>query len=502
MTTADSTTTDLVVALDGRCAHGRERLGGKATSINRMQALGLPGPPAFAITTDVCARFRDQGAELPDEVWSSALAALAEIEEKTGHGFGDPRSPLLVSVRSGAAQSMPGMMDTVLNLGLTRELTEALAAQTGDAAWAQDTWERFCRSYAEVVGLEDGATEPPSDPHEQLRAAICAVFRSWDSPRATVYRDRYGISHEGGTAVTVQAMAFGNRDERSGTGVAFSRNPTTGEPELYGEWMVRGQGEDVVSGSVTPTPIAGFAREMPDLYAELAAASATLEAEYRDMVDIEFTVESGRLYVLQVRAGKRSALAALRIAVELVEAGVIDRDEALARVSVEQATALSGRSLAEPDESTVLARGTAAGPGVGSGRVVTDPDDALDADEDDPVVLVRSATAPDDVPAMYAAAAVVTEYGGTTSHAALVAREAALPCVVGCGEGTIDALAGRRVTVDGQRGLVLDGDLAGGDDGAGPTGWESTLRAWAGDALDEPGSDAPLRELLGRLPRS
>ncbi|MEJ2863815.1 pyruvate, phosphate dikinase [Actinomycetospora flava] len=490
-----------VVALDGTCPLDRDRLGGKAASINRMRALGLPGPPAFAITTDACARFRDGGAELPDDVWAGVLDALAGIERATGHTFGDPASPLLVSVRSGAAQSMPGMMDTVLNLGLTRELTDALAVQTGDPAWARDTWDRFRRSYADVVGLEDGATEPPDDPWRQLRTAIGAVFRSWDSPRARVYRDRHGIDHDLGTAVTVQAMVFGNRDARSGTGVVFSRDPATGEPVLYGEWMARGQGEDVVSGAVTPTPIDAFAQAMPALHAQLRDVAARLEAEYRDMVDIEFTVESGQLHVLQVRAGKRSAAAAVRIAVDLVGDGILGEDEALALVGVEQAEALGTGGTTGPADAVVLARGTAAGPGVAAGLVVTDPDDALDADEDAAIVLVRPHTAPDDVPAMYASVAVVTEHGGTTSHAALVAREAGLPCVVGCGDGTVAALAGRRVTVDGTRGVVLDGDLVTDGDATGPGEAETALRTWAAARLGVDGGSASLSGLLARVQR-
>ncbi|WP_018333060.1 pyruvate, phosphate dikinase [Actinomycetospora chiangmaiensis] len=487
MTTGlDDRSTDTVVALDGTCSLGRERLGGKAHSVNRMRALGLPGPPAFAITTDVCARYRAAG--LPDEVWAGVVDAMRALEADSGRRFADPSTslpPLLVSVRSGAAQSMPGMMDTVLNLGLTPEAVAGLAASTGDRAWAEDTDARFRRSYAEVVD----PAGPPDDPWEQLRAAIGAVFRSWDSPRARVYRDRYGLDHDAGTAVTVQAMVFGNRDDASGTGVAFSRDPSTGDPVLYGEWVRGGQGEDVVSGTVTPVPIAAFADEMPALHAELAAAASTLEAAYRDLVDVEFTVESGRLFVLQARAGKRSPTAALRIAVDLAATGTITRDEALDRLTADHARGHLEASATTGGET--LATGTGAGPGVASGLVVTDPDDALDADG--PVVLVRPFTAPDDVPAMYAAVAVVTEHGGTTSHAALVAREAGLPCVVGCGDGTVGTLAGRVVTVDGARGVVLAGDVTG---EAGPrvvADWETTLLGWTGAATL---ADLPAR--LGR----
>lgn len=461
-----------VVALDGTCPYGRERLGGKAHSVNRMRALGLPGPPAFAITTDVCAQYRESG--LPGDVWAGVVDAVHALEAGTGHRFADPSSPLLVSVRSGAAQSMPGMMDTVLNLGLTPAAVAGLAASTGDRAWAEDTDARFRRSYAEVVD----PAGPPDDPWEQLRAAIGAVFRSWDSPRARVYRDRYGLDHDAGTAVTVQAMVFGNRDDASGTGVAFSRDPSTGEPVLYGEWVRGGQGEDVVSGTVTPVPIAAFAAETPTLHAELVRAATVLETEYRDLVDLEFTVESGRLYVLQARAGKRSPTAALRVAVDLATEGTIGRDEALGRLTADQARAHLEATTTAGGET--VAHGTGAGPGVASGVVVTDPDDALDADG--PVVLVRPFTAPDDVPAMYASVAVVTEHGGTTSHAALVAREAGLPCVVGCGEGVVAALDGRTVTVDGTRGVVLDGDVTGEAGPRATADWESTLLGWTGAA--------------------
>ncbi|MFC5065191.1 pyruvate, phosphate dikinase [Actinomycetospora atypica] len=477
-----------VVPLDGTSRLGRDLLGGKATSIDRMRALGLPGPAAFAITTAVGARCRDG---LPDDVWEQVRGAVAGLERDTGRRFGDPSSPLLVSVRSGAAQSMPGMMDTVLNLGLNARLTAALAGQSGDRAWAEDTAARFRRSYADVVD----PAGPPDDPWDQLRAAIAAVFRSWDSPRARVYRERYGIPHDGGTAVTVQAMVFGNRDAHSGTGVAFSRDPSTGAPELYGEWVAGGQGEDVVSGAVTPARLSALADAMPDLHAELAAAAAVLEAEYRDMVDVEFTVESGRLYVLQARAGKRSAAAAVRIAVDLAEAGTIDRATALGRVTPEHVRARLEEVTASGGQT--LATGTAAGPGIATGLVVTDPDDALDADPDVPVVLVRPFTEPDDVPAMYAAVAVVTEHGGTTSHAALVAREAGVPCVVGCGDGVVAALEGRTVTVDGTRGVVLDGDRTAGPADRDPLPWESTLLAWAADRAGVPGATlAELPDLL------
>ncbi|MFF4596459.1 pyruvate, phosphate dikinase [Amycolatopsis sp. NPDC001319] len=484
-TTAPPESTETVLPLDGTRPLGRDLVGGKAYSLNRMRSLGLPVPPAFAITVDVCTAYH-AGGTLPDDVWAQVLDHLAHLEERTGRRFGGPGWPLLVSVRSGAARSMPGMMDTVLNLGLTAELRDTLAEQSGDPAWAADTWERFERSYSGIVG-----GPPPADPREQLRAAIGAVFRSWFSPRAVSYREHHGITDLGGTAVTVQAMAFGNRDAESGTGVLFSRDPGTGEPGVYGEWLARAQGEDVVSGERTPARLDELARTQPGNHRELLRLAGVLEREYGDMVDVEFTIESGTLYVLQARAGKRTPGAAARIAVDLVGEGLIDVDTALTRVTPAQATQLL--ETAGAAEGVELARGTGAGPGLGVGQVVTDPDEALDAaDAGTAVVLVRPFTSPEDVPAMFAAAAVVTEHGGSTSHAALVCREAGIPCVVGCGDGTVDALRGRLVTVDGTTGAVLDGDRA---SGAGTTvdGPAATLTEWAAART---GGDGALPELL------
>lgn len=491
-----------VFALDGRRPLTRELVGGKAYSVNRMSALGMPVPPAFVISAEVCPAYHANGETVPEPVWRDALEALSTVERSVGRTFGGPGSPLLVSVRSGAARSMPGMMDTVLNLGLTPRLRDALAEETGDAPWAADTWERFCRGYRDIVGA------PPSeDPREQLRAAIGAVFRSWFSERALAYRERHGIHDLVGTAVTVQAMVFGNRDDRSGTGVLFSRDPVSGEPGLFGEWLPRAQGEDVVSGERTPRPVSTLAVEQPENYRRLERLAATLESDSRDMVDIEFTVESGRLYLLQARVGKRSARAAARIAVDLVAEGMIDEDTALDRVSVEQARQL-GEASSVADGPGELARGTAAGPGVGSGRVVTDTAEALRlADEGEPIVLVRPSTSPDDVPAMFAATAVVTEHGGSTSHAALVCREIGLPCVVGCGDGTADRLAGLRVTVDGGSGRVFAGDLpAAGAKVASPPADTvvdavvETLTAWAGGTGRGRGELAALLAARTRLP--
>ncbi|PPJ24929.1 pyruvate, phosphate dikinase [Nocardia nova] len=446
-----------VVALDGMTPGTKETLGGKAYSVNKMRSLGLPVPPAFALPTHVCAKYHDNGRVLPDTVWQQVLQQMGELERQTGRRFGAGPSPLLVSVRSGAAQSMPGMMDTVLNLGLTPELRAALAAETGDPEWAEDTWNRFRTSYAAIVSKQPGS-EPPADPYEQLRAAIGAVFDSWTNERVRAYRERHGLGTGGGTAVTVQAMVFGNRDECSGTGVMFSRDPATGAARLYGEWLARAQGEDVVSGEKTPSPLDTLRTERADLYDALANIASTLEAEHADLVDIEFTVESDRLYVLQCRAGKRSPTAAVRIAVEFVRAGAIDKEEALRRISAEQAEMIAATGSVHTDRE-VLASGIAAGPGIAVGQAVADLDTARElAAEGVAVVLVRPATAPDDVPAMFESAAVVTEFGGATSHAALVCREIGLPCVVGCGEGTMSTLNGRTVTVDGTTGRIFDGN--------------------------------------------
>lgn len=442
-----------VLLLDGSQSGDRELLGGKAYSVNRMHGLGLPVPLAFALPTDMCQVYHRNGRTLPEPVWQEVRQAVTVLEADTGRTFGAGPAPLLVSVRSGAAQSMPGMMDTVLNLGLTRELTEVLAAESGDETWARDTWERFRRSYAGIVlGQADG--EPPADPWAQLRAAIGAVFDSWTNERVRSYRERHRLGDGGGTAVTVQAMVFGNRDQNSGTGVLFSRNPNSGEPELYGEWLASAQGEDVVSGEATPVPVADLAEIDPDLHAELTRVAATLEAEYRDMVDIEFTVESGRLYMLQCRAGKRAPRAAVRIAVDLAESGAISAAEALGRVTADHIDALAGETRVE-HHAEPLAQGVGASPGVAHGHVARNFDEvaALTAAGEN-AILVTTFTAPDDVPTMFASAGVLTEVGGATSHAALVCREIGLPCVVGAGPGLVERLAGQVIAIDGDTGKV------------------------------------------------
>lgn len=452
-TDSSSSTDHDVVLLDGSSPGDRESLGGKAYSVNRMRALGLPVPLAFALPTSVCGIYHRGSRSLPDAIWQQVEDAVTTLEADTGRTFGAGPSPLLVSVRSGAAQSMPGMMDTVLNLGLTPDLVEVLAQESGDEEWAQNTWERFRRSYADIV-LGDEGGDPPTDAREQLRAAIGAVFDSWTNERVRAYRERHALGEGGGTAVTVQAMAFGNRDDRSGTGVLFSRNPNTGEPGLYGEWLANAQGEDVVSGERTPVQIADLGESNPSLYAELSQIAAALETEYRDLVDVEFTVESDRLYMLQCRAGKRAPAAAVRIAVDLAEDGVISAAEALERVTADHVESLAGIMRVDQGDEP-LAVGLGASPGVAQGHVAHDFDGvgALAAQGKN-AILVTTFTAPDDVPAMFASAGVVTEVGGATSHAALVCREIGLPCVVGAGPGVVERLAGRVITIDGASGKV------------------------------------------------
>jgi pyruvate,orthophosphate dikinase len=345
---------------------------------------------------------------------------------------------------------MPGMMDTILNLGIDDEVERALVAEAGDPAWVT-SMRAGLRTALEPLGA-------PDPPEEQLRAAIGAVLESWQSPRAIAYRAHHGVPDRPGTAVTIQAMVFGNLDEHSGTGVAFSRNPIDGSPGLHGEWLAQGQGEELVSGEVTPVGLEELRASLPDAYEELAEAAARLEREFGDMQDIEFTIQSGRLYLLQSRSGKRSAEATLRIAVGLAEEEVITRQEALGRVTPEIAASIAERAGASA-EGRVLGRGEGASPGFARGIVVTDSDDAARlAESGASVILARPTTDPRDVHGMIAAAAVITEIGGATSHAALVTRDLGKPCVVGCGDGAFANLSGETVLVDGGKGEILAGD--------------------------------------------
>jgi pyruvate,orthophosphate dikinase len=451
----------LVVALDGTCRLGPAEIGGKAWGVNRMRALGLPVPPAIAATIHACHAYFAAGSVVDGELRDRLAAALKLLEDATGRRLGDHARPLLVSVRSGAAHSMPGMMDTVLDLGLDDRVEAALAAETGDAAFAADTRRRFVAQYRKVVlGGRDDAV--PDDPWTQLLAAVAAVFDSWHSARARVYRNHRGFSENGGTAVTIQAMVFGNRDARSGTGVLFSRNPITGDPPAWGEWLPRGQGEDIVAGAFTPGTLDALREQMPDVHAGLLRAAATLEADARDLQDIEYTVESGRLWLLQTRVAKRSPQAAARAAVAFAEAGLISPEAAVRRIGVEQARQLRAPRLAsQAPDAQPLAIGEAACPGVATGVVVTDPDEAeARARRGDDVILARTTTSPEDLHGIVAARGLMTELGGATSHAAVLSRELGRPCVVGCGPDTVTRLAGRRVTLDGTTGRIRAGDLA------------------------------------------
>jgi pyruvate,orthophosphate dikinase len=452
-----------------------ELLGGKGAGLAEMTALGLDVPPGFTIALPVFRQWRRSG-------WPASLDAViaSHVESlgaRMGRHFGDPADPLLLSVRSGAAVSMPGMLDTVLDLGLNDDTVRGLARATGDAAFAEDSHRRFLRMFAVIVmgvppetlpdsedaralqrRIADIAGRPvPDDPMEQLRAAIGAVFASWDSERARAYRARDGIAEDAGTAVTVQAMVFGNRGERSGTGVVFTRDPATGGPGPYGDYLVGGQGEDVVDGSAHPIPARQLAQVDPQVYRELTAALHRLEAHYRHVCDVEFTVEEGRLWFLQTRAGKLSAVAATRTAVDMVDdpALALTPAEAVARVP----RALRDRARADlaavrgdAGQAPLVVTGLGASPGRATGRVVFSSDAALSADDD--VVLVRRETSPQDVVGMSASVAILTTRGGLASHAAVVARGWGIPAVVGASDLVLDG-DGDSATLTGPSGLVI-----------------------------------------------
>jgi pyruvate, orthophosphate dikinase len=489
------------IGLSGEGAPGRELIGGKAWSVARMQALGLNVPPAVVVTTRACAAFLARGAP-PPYLDDELVAAIAWLERQTDRRFGVGPCPLLVSVRSGAPVSMPGMMDTVLNLGINDETEIALAEECGNPAFARNTHRRFLDLYAHIVlkahlpDFDEGGdlkswraaiaqaagSEVPQDPRKQLREAIRAVFESWNSRRARRYRQHHNIPDDLGTAVTIQAMVFGNLDERSGTGVLFSRNPLNGDPEPYGEYLPRAQGEDVVSGKYTPEPISALADELPEAHALLLAAARILEREGRDIQDIEFTIERGRLFFLQSRAAKLAPHAAARVAVDLVREGLINEDAALRRLSPDQVRILLAPHIAHAalSEAVTLASGEGASPGVGIGVVVAASEEAeRRAHDGEAVILARPTTSPDDLHGMIAACAVVTEQGGATSHAAVVGRALGKPCVVGCGKGSLENLGGRFVTVDGGAGKVYEGKLAVETPNEADHEALSTLAAWA-----------------------
>ena len=470
-----------LLRIDGSSLPGRELIGGKAWSIAEMRALGLNVPPAVVLTTPACLAFQECG-DLPPGLDEELRAGIAWLEECTGRRFGSGPRPLLVSVRSGAPVSMPGMMDTILNLGVNGATEAEIAEECGDADFARDTHRRFVELYASTVlktepaglgssadieawreAIATAAGRPvPTEVFEQLRGAVRAVFESWNSRRAKRYRQHHGIPDHLGTAVTVQAMVFGNLDDHSGTGVLFSRNPISGEPAPFGEFLPRAQGEDVVSGRHTPLPLEAMRTALPEAHDELLTAARLLEREHGDVQDIEFTVERGCLFLLQTRAAKRAPQAAVRIAAQLHREQLCNADAAFGRITPEQVRVLLSPRLAEGAlaAAAVLARGDGASPGVGCGIVVTDPEEAESrAHAGESVVLARATTSPDDVHGMIAARAIVTELGGSTSHAAVVGRALGKPCVVGCGAGSLLGLAGRIVTVDGQAGAVLDGRL-------------------------------------------
>lgn len=449
------------MTLDGSACLPRELLGNKGYGIDAMRRQGLAVPPAFCITTQVCARFFADPDRCLDDIWGDVRARMGWLEAETSRTFGRGPRPLLVSVRSGAAQSMPGMMDTVLDLGIDDAVEEALAG-AGSPEFARDTRDRFIDMYRRIVLGGDPNAQVPADPWAQLRGAIQAVFASWKSPRAISYRAHHGLDEQAGTAVIVQAMVFGNLARDSGTGVLFSRNPITGANEPFGEWLSRGQGEDVVSGSKDVQPIAALRDEQPAVYEQLMTVARSLERASTDVQDIEFTVEEGKLWLLQTRTAKRSAQAAVRLSLQLRREGLIDDAEALRRVTPAHIEALIEPSV-QPETrfaARLLAKGLPACPGVVSGRAYTDVDEALDAaEEGEDVILVRPATSPDDVQGMLAARGIVTEIGGATSHAAVVSREIGRPAVVGCGVGVVAALAGKMITVDGHEGEVREGIL-------------------------------------------
>ena len=465
-----------VVLLNGDANRPREILGNKGHGIDAMRRHNLPVPPAFCITTEVGLRYLAEPGPTMDAIWNDVLDRMSWLEAKTSRTFGRGPRPLLVSVRSGAIRSMPGMMDTILDLGMSDAVEKALAASSAPE-FARDTRRRFTRMYQRIVAGGEPKTVP-SDPYAQLRAGIEAVFASWNSPRAVAYRAHYGLDNSGGTAVVVQAMVFGNQGAKSGAGALFSRNPISGANEPFGEWLPGGQGDDVVSGLVDVEPITALRDEQPAVYDELMGAARSLERLGSDVQEIEFTVEDGKLWLLQTRAAERSAQAAVRLALQLQHEGLIDATETLRRVTPAHVEALVLPAL-QPEirlAAPLLAKGLPACPGVVSGKAYTEVDQALDAtDRGEQVILVRDHTRPEDVLGMLAAQGIVTEVGGAASHAAVVSRELGRVAVVGCGHGVAASLAGKQITVDGYEGEVREGNL--------------TLSAWSENDTPE------LREL-------
>ena len=512
----------------------RNLLGGKGANLAEMTKLGLPVPQGFTITTEACTRYYDDDRQINADIQAQIDAAVLEMEKITGKKFGDKQNPLLVSVRSGARASMPGMMDTILNLGLNEEVVEIIAAKTGNERWARDCYRRFIQMYADVVmevgkkyfeELIDrmkaarGVTQDveltaadlkelaeqfkaeykekigadfPEDPKEQLMGAIKAVFRSWDNPRANVYRRDNDIPYSWGTAVNVQEMAFGNWSDASGTGVAFTRDPATGEKKLMGEFLLNAQGEDVVAGVRTPQPIAALAEVMPEVFAQFQKVCDTLEKHYRDMQDMEFTIQDRKLFMLQTRNGKRTAKAALKIACDLVDEGMRTEQEAVAMIDPRNLDTLLHPQFDEKalQAAVPIGKGLGASPGAACGKVVFDAADAVAyAEKGEKVVLVRLETSPEDITGMKAAQGILTVRGGMTSHAAVVARGMGTCCVSGCGEIQMDEAnkrftlggkvftEGSEISIDGSTGKIYEGLLPTVD--AVIAGEFSRIMAWA-----------------------
>jgi len=495
-------------------ANMRELLGGKGANLAEMTSLGLPVPQGFTITTEACTQYYEDGREINEEIQGQINEYIVKMEEITGKKFGDKENPLLVSVRSGARASMPGMMDTILNLGLNETVVEAIAEKSGNARWAWDCYRRFIQMYSDVV-MEVGkkyfeelidkmkadrgvkqdveltaedlqelagqfkaeykekiGEDFPDDPKEQLMGAVKAVFRSWDNPRANVYRRDNDIPYSWGTAVNVQSMAFGNMGDDCGTGVAFTRDPATGEKKLMGEFLKNAQGEDVVAGVRTPMPIAQMEQEFPEAFKEFVKVCETLENHYRDMQDMEFTVENRKLYMLQTRNGKRTAQAALQIACDLVDEGMRTEEEAVAMIDPRNLDTLLHPQFdaAALKAATPAGKGLGASPGAACGKVVFTADDAEAWNaRGEKVVLVRLETSPEDITGMKASQGILTVRGGMTSHAAVVARGMGTCCVSGCGDITMDeenkkfTLAGKEyhegdyISIDGSTGNIYDG---------------------------------------------
>jgi len=550
------------------CADRKNLLGGKGAGLAEMSHLGLPVPPGFTITTEACSYFYAHGKSFPAELREQVECALAGIEHSLGARFGDPDNPLLVSVRSGARVSMPGMMDTVLNLGLNDRVVEGLARKSGDERFAYDSYRRFIQMYGQVVlgienhfeellenhkldrgvlldtdlsaddwrtlvaGFKDLVAEElgrpfPEEPQEQLWGAIGAVFGSWMNARAVTYRRLHDIPGDWGTAVNVQAMVFGNMGADCATGVAFTRNPSTGANEFYGEYLVNAQGEDVVAGLRTPQHLTIASKEanksalpameevMPEVLNKLYAVRRTLEDHYRDMQDIEFTVQRGKLWMLQTRSGKRTAQAALKIAVSLVDEGLIGRGEAIGRIDPASLDQLLHPTLDPKAKTTVLARGLPASPGAASGEIVFTAEEAEShASRGEAVILVRIETSPEDIHGMHAAKGILTTRGGMTSHAAVVARGMGRPCVTGAGDLRVDyaartmvsrnivVTAGETITIDGSTGEVMLGavptiqpELSG--DFATLMGWADGIRRMKVRANAETAVDARMARRFG-----